>query len=77
MRSFAVDAPTLLVTHDAIVRIALLDITGRPLTDFWSLQVENAAYAVVEVTGPQWTLVTETVSAHLAADRAATETQAL
>ncbi len=72
-----VDVPTLLVTHDAIVRAALLDIQHRPLGDFWSIRVENAAYAVVEVEGERWTLVEESVSAHLSNMRAATESQAL
>jgi broad specificity phosphatase PhoE len=75
--SFAVDEPTLLVTHDAIVRIALLDITQRPLGDFWAMHVENAAYAVVDVSGATWTLVADNVNAHLADLRASTETQAL
>jgi broad specificity phosphatase PhoE len=75
--SFAVDAPTLLVTHDAVVRIALLDIMQRPLGDFWSMRVENAAYAVVDVEGETWTLVDENVNAHLADLRAAIESQAL
>jgi broad specificity phosphatase PhoE len=75
--SFAVDEPTLLVTHDAIVRVALLDITHRPLGDFWAMRVENAAYAVVEVDGPRWTLVEENVNAHLAGLHASTEKQAL
>jgi broad specificity phosphatase PhoE len=75
--SFAVDVPTLLVTHDAIVRVALLDIAQRDLTDFWSTRVENAAFAVVEVDGPRWTLALESVNAHLEGQRAATETQAL
>ncbi len=74
---FAVDEPTLLVTHDAIVRVALLDITGRPLGDFWAMHVENAAFAVVDVVGDQWTLVAENVNAHLADLRASTEEQAL
>jgi broad specificity phosphatase PhoE len=43
--TFAVTEPTLIVTHDAIVRIALLDIAQRPLTAFWETQVENAGYA--------------------------------
>jgi broad specificity phosphatase PhoE len=73
----AVDVPTLLVTHDAIVRAALLDIARRPLGDFWSIRVENAAYAVVEVEGHAWRLVEESVNTHLAGDRAETETQAL
>jgi broad specificity phosphatase PhoE len=72
-----IDAPTLLVTHDAIVRAALLDIAKRPLSDFWSIQVENAAYAVVEVEGDRWTLLEESVNAHLTGTRAATESQAL
>ena len=75
--TFAVDEPTLLVTHDAIVRVALLDITQRPLADFWAMRVENAAYAVVDVDGPAWTLVDDNVNAHLADLRASTETQAL
>jgi broad specificity phosphatase PhoE len=72
-----IDAPTLIVTHDAIVRAALLDIAQRPLSEFWNVRVENAAYAVVEVDGDTWTLVDESVSAHLAEQRAATESQAL
>jgi probable phosphoglycerate mutase len=72
-----VDRPTLLVTHDAIVRAALLDIAERPLSDFWSIRVENAAYAVVEVEGSRWTLIQESVNDHLAGQRAATESQAL
>jgi len=72
-----VETPTLLVTHDAIVRAALLDIASRPLSDFWSIRVENAAYAVVDVDGARWTLVDESVSVHLAETRAATGSQAL
>jgi len=72
-----VDVPTLLVTHDAIVRVALLDIAQRPLGEFWSTRVENAAYAVAEVDGDRWTLVEESVSLHLADGRAAIESQAL
>jgi len=75
--AFAIDEPTLLVTHDAVVRIALLDITQRPLGDFWALRVENAAYAVVETAGTAWTLVDDNVNAHLAGLRASTEKQAL
>jgi broad specificity phosphatase PhoE len=75
--SFAVTVPTLIVTHDAIVRIALLDIAQRPLTAFWETQVENAGYAVVEVNGADWTLVEESHSDHLAELRASIEAQAL
>jgi probable phosphoglycerate mutase len=72
-----VDVPTLLVTHDAIVRVALLDIARRPLEDFWSTRVENAAYAIAEVEGERWTLLEESVSLHLSENRAAIESQAL
>jgi broad specificity phosphatase PhoE len=72
-----VDVPTLLVTHDAIVRVALLDIAQRPLEDFWSTRVENAAYAIADVAGERWTLVEESVSLHLSDGRAAIESQAL
>ncbi len=75
--TFSVEAPTLLVTHDAVVRVALLDITQRPLEDFWTIRVENAAYAVVEAHGSTWTLLEENANGHLANLRAATETQAL
>jgi len=67
----------LLVTHDAIVRVALLDIAARPLDEFWQTRVENAGYAIVEIEGSAWTIVDEAVSAHLAGDRADTATQAL
>jgi broad specificity phosphatase PhoE len=72
-----VDRPTLLVTHDAIVRVALLDIAQRPLSEFWATRVENAGYAVIEVEGDAWSLVEESVSMHLADQRASTESQAL
>lgn len=75
--TFAVDRPTLIVTHDAVVRVALLDIAQRPLAAFWGARVENAAYAVVEADGAQWTLLEESVNAHLAGQRAETATQAL
>jgi broad specificity phosphatase PhoE len=75
--AFAADRPTLLVTHDAIVRVALIDIAGRPLEDFWSVQVENAGYAVIDATAAAWTIATESVADHLAGQRATIESQAL
>jgi broad specificity phosphatase PhoE len=75
--SFHVTKPTLIVTHDAIVRIALLDIKGQPLTAFWDTQVENAGYAIVEVDGAAWELIDESVNTHLADMRATIESQAL
>jgi broad specificity phosphatase PhoE len=74
---FAVNVPTLAVTHDAVVRVALCDVMERPLADFWRVQVENAGYAAIEVSGDRWTLVEESVTAHLAELRASIVGQAL
>lgn len=76
-RRFEVAGPTLVVTHDAVIRAALCDIMDRPLEDFWHTSVENAAYAVVDVDRDRWTLVAESVNEHLAELRAAIEGQAL
>jgi probable phosphoglycerate mutase len=70
-------SPTLVVTHDAVVRVALLAATGRDFRFFWTSKVENGAFAVFEVKGDAWTLVEECVDAHLDGLRAATEGQAL
>jgi phosphoserine phosphatase len=75
--SFSPQTPALVVTHDAVVRVALLDATARELGDFWRARVENGAYAVFDVAGGRWTLVDECVADHLGALRASTEGQAL
>ena len=75
--SFAPEAPALIVTHDAVVRVALVDATARGLEDFWSTRVENGGYAVFDVHGGRWVLVEECVAEHLGASRAPTEGQAL
>jgi probable phosphoglycerate mutase len=74
---FEVNVPTLVVTHDAVIRVALCDVMERPLSEFWQTNVENAAYAEVDVDGPRWTIVNERVNAHLADLRASIEGQAL
>jgi probable phosphoglycerate mutase len=81
-RSFArdlarTDAPTLVVTHDAVVRCALVDVEDRPLDDFWNVRVENAAYALLESDGNSLTLRAECVTDHLANARADVTAQAL
>jgi broad specificity phosphatase PhoE len=76
-RSFASDVPTLVVTHDAVVRVALLDALGRELNAFWDVEVENGAYALFEVEDGRWTLLEECVRAHLGELRAQAESQAL
>jgi broad specificity phosphatase PhoE len=68
---------TLVVTHDAVVRCALVDVMGRPLAGFWDVRVENAAFAVLETNGARLTLREECVTAHLANARADATAQAL
>lgn len=68
---------TLVVTHDAVVRVGVLSISGRPLADLWKANVENCGFAEFDVAGKRWTLHQECAVAHLAGLRAATEGQAL
>ena len=75
--SFAPAAPALVVTHDAVVRVALVDSTARGLEDFWTTRVENGAYAVFDVHAGRWALLDACVTDHLGALRAPTEGQAL
>lgn len=68
---------TLLVTHDVVVRLALLERTGRPLEELRHVHALNAAYAWFEVSGGVWTLRRECVAEHLAGLAAEPERQAL
>lgn len=76
-RTFDPRVPTLAVTHDAVIRVALCDIRERRLERFWDGTVDNAGFAVIDVDGDRWTLREENVTAHLAELRASTEKQAL
>lgn len=72
------DENTLVVTHDAVVRCALVDLRGAPLDDFWQMRVENAAFAVLDRDGAgHLRLRDECVNAHLAGLRADVTAQAL
>jgi phosphoserine phosphatase len=75
--AFRPRVPALVVTHDAIVRVALVDATAGDLGSFWSRSVENGAYAVFEVDDAGWTLIAERVADHLGALRAPIDGQAL
>lgn len=68
---------TLLVTHDIVVRIALLERAGRSMEELRRVHALNAAYARFEVSGGVWTLREECVSGHLAGLAADPERQAL
>jgi phosphoserine phosphatase len=81
-RAFAADLivrseDTLVVTHDAVVRCALVDLEGRSLDDFWKTRVENAAFALLERDGPRLRVIEECVHDHLAGVRADVAGQAL
>lgn len=81
-RSFARDLAarsedTLVVTHDAVVRCALVDLQGWTLDDFWKTRVENAAYALGERESGRLRLVRDCVHDHLDGVRADVAGQAL
>lgn len=79
--SFAADfqarEDTLLVTHDVVVRVAVLAQTGRGLERLREVRASNAAYAEFEVSGGHWSLCSECVDGHLAFLAADVERQAL
>jgi len=81
-RSFAAelalrDEPALVVTHDAVVRCALVDLEDRSLDDFWNVRVENGAYALLARRAGRFEIVEQCVHAHLAGLRAPIGGQAL
>ncbi len=71
------DEELLVVTHDAVVRVALLALEARPLDDFWQMPVENAAFARIERTEGRLHLVEACHTEHLADLRAPVGGQAL
>ena len=74
----SIDDDTLVVTHDAVVRCALVALLERPLANFWDVPVENAAYVRGERRGDGTLVAIEPcVTAHLASLRADTAAQAL
>lgn len=72
------DDDTLVVSHDAVVRCALVALLDRPLADFWDVPVENAAYVRGERRADGTLVALEPcVTTHLASLRADTAAQAL
>jgi broad specificity phosphatase PhoE len=80
-RSFAAsrltDADAIVVTHDILVRLAILAATNRPLAQLWEPKAENAAYAIFEVNDAGWQLVSECCTTHLTGLRVDISRQAL
>jgi phosphoserine phosphatase len=75
--SLANGGDAVVVTHDVLVRLAILAATGRPLARLWVPQAENGAYAIFEIKGARWRLVRECCRAHLTGLRADIGRQAL
>lgn len=71
------DEDTLVVTHDAVVRCALVDLAGRSLDEIWTVRVENAGYARLERRDGALVVAEACVDAHLGPLRADVATQAL
>ena len=65
-----------IVTHDVVVRLAILAAQQRPLADLWEPRVLNGGYAVFR-SGRPWELERECVSEHLAGLAVDTAAQAL
>jgi phosphoserine phosphatase len=80
-RSFAgtrpADADAIVVTHDIIVRLAILAATNQPLAQLWEPKAENAGYAIFEINDARWQLVSECCTAHLTGLRSDINRQAL
>lgn len=66
-----------LVTHDAVVRAALLDLCGRPLTEFWQPRVLNGGYARCLIMAGASYLLDECCHDHLAGIMSDRQLQAL
>jgi len=67
----------LAITHDAVVRCALLAAEDRPLDDFWKIHVENAAFATLVRDGARLAVLDECYTGHLHDLRADIGEQAL
>ncbi len=77
-RDLAADPrPTLVLTHDAVVRCALVDLEAKGLEDFWNVRVANAAFAVVERHAGKLALLEPYCADHLRGIEADAAAQAL
>jgi broad specificity phosphatase PhoE len=76
-RAFAPRVPTLIVTHDVVARLAIVHAQHRSLDDIWTVQVENAAFAIYQKNVAGLFLIEECENSHLAGLHANVKTQAL
>jgi probable phosphoglycerate mutase len=77
VREFEAKANSLIMTHDVVVRLAILERTGRGFDQLRHIRALNAAYAEFDVEDSMWTLRYECVADHLADLAADPERQAL
>ena len=70
-------APVLVVTHDVIVRAAVMDARRQPLSAFNTLRSENAAITELDWNGERLELIRFNDAAHLGELRADPSAQAL
>ena len=75
--TFDASADAVLMTHDVVVRLAILERTGRGMEHLRQVRAFNAAYAEFHVADSQWTLVHGCVADHLAGLASDHERQAL
>ncbi|MGZ3504393.1 MAG: histidine phosphatase family protein [Vulcanimicrobiaceae bacterium] len=68
---------TLIVTHDVVVRLAILERSGRAPAELWQPRVVNGGYAEFEVRAGRWRLLQECVEWHLAGHATDPGSQAL
>jgi probable phosphoglycerate mutase len=66
-----------IVTHDVVVRLAILHAAGEPLSRLWSPRVVNGGYATFEVRDGRWYPLSDCVDAHLEGLRVDVSRQAL
>ena len=69
--------PTLVVTHDAVVRASICLARGLSLDDMWKVPMENAAYVRYNAVEDAWRIIDPCVNAYLQGLRADTARQAL
>jgi phosphoserine phosphatase len=53
------------ITHDVLVRLAILEARGLPSADLWHVRVVNGGYARFDVSGEHFVLLDECIDAHL------------
>jgi len=70
-------SPLLVVTHDVVVRLAVMNARGEPLSAFNTLTAENAAISEIDESAAALHLVTLNDASHLGELRADPATQAL